>query len=323
MTTWRPMLATPLGRRDVSGPQWQHEFKWDGIRVIMQIRSDNQGGDGLRLLTRNGNDVALAWPELQPLAGLVPKGTVIDGEVVVLDDHLRPDFSGVAARMHVRDPHRVARLRRSHPGQFMAFDLLAVAGNAVVTEPLETRRARLLDVMPPDGGPWAVPPAVDDLEDIMAVVVDRELEGIVSKRRGSPYRPGARSPDWRKWRRAREVDAVVVGWKGEQGATTGPVASLALARWDSDTATWVAMGSVGSGISTAEGWRLHDVVAGLDASAESPAEAGTVPRGFVPVSPRVVVRVRYLEATPAGQLRHPVYIGQRPDAAAHDVTEAP
>lgn len=312
MARLSPMLATPGTEALVDGLDWLHEFKWDGIRVLVVVEAD-----GHHLLTRNGNDVAVAWPELQPLVDDLPAGTVLDGEVVVLDTDLRPDFSRIAHRMHVRNPVRIAALRRTHPGRLMLFDVLRVGGEWVVEDDLVARRARLADLVA-DGPSWAVPPAVDDLANILAVVDQRGMEGVVSKRRGSRYHPGERSRSWRKLRRVREADAVVVGWKGIDGATTGPVGSLALARWDPDEGTWVAMGSVGSGLTGSEGDRLHRLLV------DAPAEAGhglPVTADFVPTTPTVVVRVSYLEATPQGHFRHPVYKGQRPDADAGDVTD--
>nr|WP_274387610.1 hypothetical protein [Salsipaludibacter albus] len=306
-----PMLATPGTEALVSGSGWTHEFKWDGIRVLVVA-----DGDRHRLLTRNGNDVAVAWPELAPLAADLPPGTVLDGEVVVLDDRLRPDFSRVAARMHVRNELRVATLRGSHPGRLMVFDVLRVAGDWVVDEPLGARRDRLGGLVG-DGAAWAVPPSVDDLATILAVVDERGMEGVVSKRVGSRYEPGVRSRSWRKLRRVREADAVVVGMRGVDGATTGPVGSLSLARWDPERADWVTLGSVGSGLTAKEGDRLARLLGPL--AVEAPVV--DLPPDVIAVRPEVVVRVSYLEATPQGHFRHPVYKAQRHDVDPRDVVD--
>lgn len=315
MTRLSPMLATPGTTSHVVGPDWSHEFKWDGIRVLVVVADD-----GHRVVTRNGNEVSVAWPELDGLGAALPPGTVVDGEVVVLDDDLRPDFGRMAARMHVRNPARIASLRGTHPGQLMVFDVLCVAGTWTLDTPLEERRAIVGDLVG-TGSAWTVPPTVDDLDMILAVVDERGLEGIVSKRRGSPYRPGVRSRDWRKLRRVREMDAVVVGWRGVDGSDRGPVGSLALARWDPEVRDWSALGSVGSGLTAAEGRRLHARF--RDPGVVDGGLARLVPAGFRPVPPEVVVRVRYLEATSQGNLRHPVYLGQRHDVEARSVVDGP
>lgn len=319
MTTMSPMLAVPAGSRDLSGPEWTHEFKWDGIRVLVHAGADSGSGQVHRIVTRNGNDVTVAWPELAPLLDALPADTVVDGELVVLDADLRPDFGRIAQRMHVRNEHRVAELRRAHPAQLMAFDLLRLAGADVVDLPLEERRARLEDVLPV-GGSWAVPPSSPDLDTMTAVARQRGLEGLVSKRVGSVYEPGVRSRNWAKTRHVSEADAVVVGHRGLDGATTGPVTSLALARWDAEQRAWVGEGSVGSGLTRAEGERLRAV---LDPLAVGGDHDLPVTADFTAVEPTVVVRVSYLAATPHGHFRHPVYKGQRSDVVATEVTDAP
>lgn len=313
-----PMLAVPGGELDLTLEGWSHEFKWDGIRVLVHT-DDADHVRGHRITTRNGNDVTVAWPELEPLLTALPPDTVIDGELVVLDDDLRPDFSRIAHRMHVRNRLRVAELRTTHPAQLMAFDLLALSGRDVMAQPLEERRGLLTDVVP-TGGPWAVPPASPDHVTMLAIAEQRGLEGIVSKRVGSVYEPGVRSRNWRKTRRVQEADAVVVGHRGLHGATSGPVASLALARWDAAQRAWVGEGSVGSGLTDAEGVRLRRLLAGLTEQVDHDLP---LPDGFVAVAPVVVVRVSYLEATSQGHFRHPVYKGQRHDIEARDVTDRP
>ncbi len=321
MTTLAPMLAVPAGSRDLTGPGWIHEFKWDGIRVLVWSGSrDAPAPDRAhRVTTRNGNDVVAAWPELTPLLDGLPPDTVVDGELVVLDEDLRPDFSRIAHRMHVRNEHRITELRRTLPAQFMAFDLLRVAGTDVVDLPIEQRRARLAEVLP-SGGAWALPPSSPDFTTMTAVARQRGLEGIVSKRVGSVYVPGVRSRDWAKTRHVSEADAVVVGHRGLDGATTGPVTSLALARWEPAAQAWVGEGSVGSGLTRAEGDRLRRL---LDPLAVAGDHDLPVPPEFTAVAPEVVVRVSYLEATPHGHFRHPVYKGQRSDVDATAVTDAP
>lgn len=313
-----PMLAVPGGDLDLTGPGWSHEFKWDGIRVLVHADGpDRQRGH--RITTRNGNDVTAAWPELDGMLATLPADTVVDGELVVLDDDLRPDFSRIAHRMHVRNPLRIAELRATHPAQFMAFDLLRVSGQDVMGTGLEERRARLADIVPA-GGPWAVPPASPDHATMLTIAEQRGLEGIVSKRVGSVYEPGVRSRNWRKTRRVQEADAVVIGHRGLGGATSGAVTSLALARWDLDQAAWVGEGSVGSGLTEAEGVRLRELLEGLTEPVDHDV---SLPDGFVAVPPVVVVRVSHLEATSQGHFRHPVYKGQRHDIDAGDVTDLP
>ena len=100
----RPMLATPASTIPV-GDDWMHEVKWDGMRVLADVR------DGvLRLLSRTERDVMVAFPELQGLAEEYPD-MLLDGEIVALRDGT-PSVGALAERLHVTD----ARRRPSWPG---------------------------------------------------------------------------------------------------------------------------------------------------------------------------------------------------------------
>ncbi len=71
------------------------------------------------------------------------------------------------------------------------------------------------------------------------------LEGIMAKRLASPYRPGRRSPDWRKLKVLRRQDCVIVGWTAGLGWRAGTLGSLLLAVWDDGGPRYV--GNVGTG----------------------------------------------------------------------------
>src|SRR6185437_13640741 len=95
MVTMKPMLATPVATLP-DGAGWAFEFKWDGVRALLDV-SDR----GVRLHSRNGNEVTAAYPELVSLAADVGDA-LIDGEIVALADGL-PSFERLQTRMHVRD----------------------------------------------------------------------------------------------------------------------------------------------------------------------------------------------------------------------------
>ncbi len=106
----RPMLARPGGPFD--SPEHPFEVKWDGMRALAFVERE-----GYRLLSRGGNQLSEQFPELGCLAEL-PPGTVLDGELVVLREG-RPEFSLLAARHHLRDPHRIGTLARTTPAVLM------------------------------------------------------------------------------------------------------------------------------------------------------------------------------------------------------------
>ncbi len=134
----RPMLATPALHPGVppSGPGWLHEVKWDGIRVVADLRDG-----GLKLFSRNETDVTVSYPEVASMAAALADAQ-LDGEVVALVDGV-PSFAALAERMHVRDARRAAQLAAQMPVTYIAFDLLRLYGVDLTGRPVEERRASL------------------------------------------------------------------------------------------------------------------------------------------------------------------------------------
>src|SRR5687767_245511 len=188
----RPMLATK-GTHVPVGPEWAHEVKWDGVRILGDV-VEGKGGRA-RLFTRNGNDASLAWPEIHT-SPLGDRDLLVDGEIIGLNDEGLPDFGVLQERMHVRSAAAAARLAERIPATYMVFDLMRLDGEDLTMLPLSERRARLADLGL--GGSWQVPAAYDDGTMLFDATLQQGLEGIVSKRLSSRYTFGARSPHWVK-----------------------------------------------------------------------------------------------------------------------------
>jgi bifunctional non-homologous end joining protein LigD len=305
----RPMLATK-GTHVPVGGEWLHEVKWDGIRVIVEVRKG-----AVRLWSRNENDVTVAYPELQGLAGL-GHHALLDGEVVALLDGV-PRFAAIADRMHVRNPRRAEQLATSNPVTLLVFDLLEVDGEDLMRQPLTQRRARL-DALAVEGPSWQVPATYDDGSMLLDATGRQGLEGMVSKRRASLYVPGRRSEDWLKFPHRPTASYVVGGWRLE----TDSASRLGAVLVGVPTARGLSYrGRVGSGIAGRVGQQLVDVLAPL--TTERSPFCDEVPRvdakGTTWVRPEVVVEVASLGMTPGLRLRQPSYLGVRADLTPDDV----
>ena len=204
----RPMLATPAAALP-SGPDWAHEVKWDGMRLLVDIHDGR-----LTLSSRNGNDVTASFPELAGLAHTYAD-VLLDGEVVALEDGL-PSFAALAERMHVKDPRKAQRLAARRPVTLMVFDVLRLFGQDVTGLPWTGRRD-LLERLDLRGPSWQVPQAYADGAQLLEATLEQGLEGIVSKRRAAAYAEGRRSPDWRKMSHRLTLSAVIGGWRAEIG----------------------------------------------------------------------------------------------------------
>jgi len=309
----RPMLASPATAVP-AGTEWVHEVKWDGMRVLADVHDGR-----LTLSSRVGNDVTVSFPELALLGGLYDD-MLLDGEVVALQDG-RPSFGALADRMHVRDRRRAEVLAGTRPVTFMVFDLLRLYGADLTTQPLTARR-ELLDRLELSGRHWQVPPTYDDGQELFAATLEQGLEGVVSKRRSSPYLPGRRSKDWLKSPHRSTVSAVVGGWRPEKTNDSGRLGAVLLGVPDG-AGGWRFAGRMGSGIAGRAGTQLFEAIAGHPRT-RSPF-SDEVPRidrvGATWVEPLVVVEARTLEVTRDGRLRQPAYLGIRTDLSPDALQE--
>lgn len=294
---YEPMLATPWpGPFD--DPDWVHELKWDGVRIIATW---TEGTVSLR--SRRGNVVTSHYPEIP---ADLPEGLVLDGEIVALDDAGLPSFARLQRRMHVASPG--VDLTAAVPVSFAIFDILHHEA-PLVDRPWRERRRRLEGIELPS--PLALTDVTPHGVALFEAVRERGLEGTVAKRADSPYRPGRRSPDWRKVASRRTIRAVVGGFLPGEGGRASTFGSLVLGLHVGGGLRYV--GSVGSGFDDAA---LRAIRGALDEMETSPppfVETRPIPSGVRWVAPRLVAVVEFKEWTPEGRLRAPVFRGFAPD----------
>ncbi len=305
---------------------WVFEVKWDGMRAVVSVAGPTDDGPGaLRIGTTNGRDATAAFPELAGLpAALGVRDAILDGELVALDDGGRPDFGLLQARMHVTSPRTARERAATTPCTLALFDLLALDGTDVTGLPWRDRR-RLLEALVPDGPHWQVPAVHDDGVALLEAARTRGMEGVVAKRTDSPYRPGGRSPDWRKVKVRRRQELVVGGWAPGTGGRGGRIGGLLVGFHEEHGGPLRYAGRVGSGLSDAELTELDGILGRL-ATQDCPFEPPP-PRAHATdatwVRPTVVVEVAFAEWTAEGRLRHPTYVGRRHDVDATDVVADP
>ncbi|WP_184787442.1 non-homologous end-joining DNA ligase [Phytomonospora endophytica] len=294
------MLA--VAGRLPGGPGWAYEFKWDGVRVLADLR-----GGAVSLSSRSGRDVTATYPELAGL-GAVTADALLDGEVVAFDEEMRPSFARLAGRMNVTDPKTARRLARTTPVAYLVFDLLRLDGRDLRRLPYRERR-ELLDTLAPEGPHWITPPVSHDGPAAMAISAAQGLEGVVAKRLDSPYLPGARSAAWVKVKHLVTGDYLIGGW------TSGKreLSSLVLGELTGEGLLY--RGRVGTGFGEAEQRSLAAELAPL-AVGRSPF-AVEVPRRDAAavhwVRPVLAVEVAYAQLTPQGRVRHARFLRRRPD----------
>jgi bifunctional non-homologous end joining protein LigD len=300
-----PMLAETR-EQPFSKPGWLFELKLDGYR----IRAAREGGGDAMLVTRNGHDLAAAFPEIaRALVALPYEEFILDGELVVPDEAGRPSFQRLQNRARVGRALEVRRAAVESPAVLWVFDLLAFAGYDLRPLPLEKRKALLERVLPRMGPLKYLEHFAKDGAQLYEQVVKLGLEGIVAKQADSTYRAG-RSPHWLKIRADRTDDFVVVGFTRPKGSRSG-FGALDLGAYDDGKLVYA--GRVGSGFTAAQ---LKEVSAALERGVRpQPAFSGPVPPDaeHTWVEPALLVEVRYKEWTDEGLLRQPVFIRFRDD----------
>lgn len=299
----RPMLAVPGDAAEVRHG-YRYEFKWDGVRALVAVTADGQ----LQLRSRNGIDITARYPELAGLPDAIGRSAILDGEIVAFDAQGRPSFAELQSRMHLADPARAARAAAAKPVALLLFDLLALDGEDLTSQPQLARRAALTALPIAADGPWSVPPDTDDLDAALTIATDRGLEGVVAKRVDASYRPGVRSKAWVKLRLARRQEVVVGGWRPGKGHRSGRIGSLLVGVNDGKGLRYA--GGVGSGLTEKE---IAALEATLTPRRLSPFRDPVEHRDARFAEPELVIDVRFSEWTPDGRLRHPVYLGRRSD----------
>ena len=316
-----PSLPTPdqfelelarLHERAPQGEDWLHEVKYDGYRMLAWRR-----GRELQLLSRNRLD----WTEKLPvitdaILGLDCRSCVLDGELVVFDEHGRSRFDLLQKQFNLAQAQTV---------RYAVFDLLALNGDDLRDAPLLERKAalsRLLDANDPATSPLVVS---GFLRGNGALAYQRAceagLEGVISKSVDAPYR-GGRGDSWRKLKCIDSDEFVIVGYTPGKGSR-GALGSLLLA--EPRGKTWRYVGRVGTGMDSAMLERLHDqlkVAKGKPELIDAPNAKQL--RGTKPtwVQPGIVVEVEFRGRTGDDFLRQAAFKGLRPDKSPADLRDS-
>lgn len=316
-TGFSPMLATSGTLADLPDLDWQIELKWDGVRALVI-------GDAtkIRLISRNGIDMSLSYPELTDRSHWPEQGFVADGEIIAVGRSGRPDFGLLQGRMKLTRAADVSKAQASTPVRLMLFDLLFDAGQDLRRLPLSERRRRLEQFFRPSAAPVELSGVIDgDAGHILESVAELGLEGVMAKRTDGRY-VGQRSRSWLKLKVERTQEVVVGGWRPGKGGRRESVGSLLLGVPDGSKLRYV--GRVGSGFSTRE---LTELRQQLDALPRKTSPFRDVPDADAAdanwVSAKLVGEVTFGEWTGSGKLRHPVWRGWRLDKTPADVVVDP
>ena len=226
--------ASKLGDR----ADWLAEWKWDGIRAQLLHRRDATAeGPGVTALWSRGDEpIAAQFPEIMADATKLPP-CVLDGEILAWKDGRVMPFAALQQRLGRKNPGK--KVLADAPVIFLAFDLLEVAGEDWRARPLHERRAKLADIVHaiPGGSRFDTSSLVraPDWQTLaIARAGSREMgtEGLMLKRRDSPYGVGRTRGDWWKWKvEPYTLDAVLVYAQKGSGKRASLYTDYTFALW--------------------------------------------------------------------------------------------
>ena len=307
----QPMLLLRTESLPDDLTRWSYQLKLDGYRAIAF-----KTGGTVYLRSRNDNDFTHRYPTVVRGLSKMPNETVIDGEVVALDDDGRPSFNALQ------------NFAPNAPIVYYVFDVLVLDGRDVTGETLEERQALLeRKVLPSLAEPVRYTGELNaDLRDLIHSVKTQGLEGLVAKRRTSKYEPGVRSGAWMKMRVNRGQEFVISGYT----LGTRTFDAVIIGYYEGDRLIYAAR--TRNGFTPATRNQLFKKFAGLEIP-ECPfanlpeARSGRWGQGLTRakmadcrwLKPALVGQFEFVEWTSDDHLRHSRFVALREDKLAQDV----
>ena len=295
------------------GLEWIWEIKLDGYRVLA-VKS----GAGVTLFSRRRKSLNRQFPYIAEALGDLPAGTVVDGEVVAVDESGRPNFN------------LLQNLRTEAPRiQYYIFDLLCWKDRDLTRVPMVERRALLKSLVVLRDKRIRI---ADYLEaapkDLLSAVREQGLEGIVGKRKDSVYQSGKRSGAWIKYRVNRGQEFVIGGYfPGPHGFD-----SLIVGYYDGDELMYVARTRNGFVPASRRQVfsKLKDLVTPACPFVNLPETRrsrfgeelnAAKMKKAVWLRPVAVAQIEFLEWTEGDRLRHSKFVGLREDKNPRSVVK--
>ncbi len=267
---------------------YMFELKFDGIRALVHASPKN-----VRIFSRRGNDITSQYPELQNIRELVKDKTIFDGEIVSFESG-KPSFSKLQNRNLLKDKTKIATMSKEEPVAFIAFDCLCKGSKDLTTTPLIERKKVLEEFLDTD---FFIKTryVFKDGKNLFQKVVKMRLEGIIAKRSDSLYEIGVRTKDWIKIKNYKKGTFVIGGLVDNKLKT-----SLLLGEWRGLDFKFVGKVSIMRDIPLYKNLKR---IKGIKTSPFSDYEEKNVKY----ISPNISCEVAYIERTPSGHLRQPVF----------------
>jgi DNA ligase D-like protein (predicted ligase)/DNA ligase D-like protein (predicted 3'-phosphoesterase) len=306
--SFEPMLAK-LASQPFSNKDWIYEIKWDGFRAIAYINKN------LSLRSRNGKELKYSFPELNELTELT-SNVVLDGEIIVMMNG-KADFQSLLERNKALSETEIELQSKRSPAVYVIFDILEKDGKMLINLPLIERK-KILKNSVQEGQHVLLSDFVEtNGEAYYTAALEKGLEGIVAKKRDSPYEPGLRSGNWLKLRKLNSCDCVIFGYTQGTGTRKKTFGALLIGLYSKEGKP-VYIGKVGTGFSQETLQTLSEKFLGLETETK-PFEVD-VREQVKWLRPKLVCEVLYQVVTRDVRLRMPRFRSLREDKIPSECT---
>lgn len=281
----KPMLVS-IGKEAFDDESYLFEPKWDGWRILL-----HKQGDRIEAYTQNGNIVTSKYPELKEAVAAIKAHTAIfDCEGIVLRGG-RAVFDDFSYRGRLSMSSKIISAQQSHPATFVVFDVL-YTDRKHLNEPLLERKHRLSEIV--DSTPVIMPTMFVEGQGkaLFKLTSERDMEGIVAKRKNSKYLLDTKSPDWLKIKHFKTIDVVILGYR------TNPFGLVIGLNFR--TVKNKRVGVVEFGFKQEEKQLFLELAEQLHTVKDQQTQW---------IEPRLCCRIEYLERTDTHQLRATVFRG--------------
>jgi bifunctional non-homologous end joining protein LigD len=307
----KPMLATLVDKSfDEEG--WLYEVKWDGYRAISYILKGT-----VDIRSRNNKDFNKKFYPVFNALQSWPVNAVVDGEIIVVDEHGSPDFNALQEWRSEADGQLI----------YYLFDLLWLEGYDLRNVPLQDRRDLLQKITPKENIIRLSENFTVTGTEFFSLAEKLGLEGILAKKASSVYTPDVRSKDWLKVKTLKQQEVVIAGYTRNEN-TSKKFSALLMGIYENKKL--IFKGPVGTGFTTKMQEEILKKLKPLETTACPFSEVPDYnkPSRFRPnppkasvtwVKPAVVAEVTYRAVTDDGSMRHPSFKGLREDKNAKEV----
>ncbi len=305
----KPMLAKK--GKPFNDPNWIFEFKYDGTRALLYFENGQ-----IRFINRREKDITHRYPEFSDLSyNLHCNECILDGEIIVEKDGV-PNFFLLQKREQNEEKLRIEILSKLYPAKYIVFDILYLNGEYLLDKPLMERK-KILEKVVENSNKILKTPFISEFgKELYAEAIKAGFEGIMAKKKDSIYEEGKRSDFWLKIKKVQTEDYVILGYTKGKGNRESTFGALLIGGYRNGR--WFYVSKVGTGFDEETREMLMKKFKRLKTKKYFDLPKELEKEEIVFLKPKLVCEVKFVEKTPKGKLRAPVFLRLRDDKSPEE-----